>query len=352
MARRILVIQLRQLGDILLTTPLFRAIKFNRPDVHLTFLSHEMGRLIIDGCPYVDEYFTYGNDWTLTMHLRLAKTLREREFDLVIDSMNNPRSAFYALATGARERIAFKSARSFVYTDTVTKSGESDYVVRERLRLVSAAGFSVPANDSLRLLLPWFEKHTAPVMKLMGSQPRFSADCLRVVLSPTHRREPRRWPLKSYAVLADLLTREWGAFVMWAWGPGEESVVDEAMSLCETPTFKAPATTFRELAALIANFDLFVGNSNGPSHVAVAVDTPSLQLHGPTSARAWSPLTDVHQALEGSPAEGGSKSDTNGAITSISVGMVYEKLQAMKPQLDLRAAARRKKGPRLNWSVP
>ena len=345
------VLQLRQLGDILLTTPIFRELKFSDPDVHLTFLSHEMGRLVIDGCPYVDEYFTYGNDWTLSQHLQLAKTLREREFDIVIDSMNNPRSAFYAFASGAKERVAFKSSRSFIYTTTIPRPTESDYIVKERLRLAVAAGFKVREGESHKLILPWFEKHTSPVMKLMGSQPAFATSPMRVVLSPTHRRSPRRWALKSYAALADRLTREWGAYVMWIWGPGEETEIIEAMSCCETTTYKSPATTFRELAALIANFDLFIGNSNGPSHVAVAVDTPSLQIHGPTSAKAWCPMTLAHQALQGVGADGRTKGDSIGIIDTISLEAVLEKLSEMKPVIESVASDRRKKWPRLNWNL-
>jgi ADP-heptose:LPS heptosyltransferase len=62
---------------------------------------------------------------------------------------------------------------------------------------------------------------------------------------------------------------------------------------------KSPKTTFRELAALIGESHLFIGNSNGPSHVAVAMDTPSIQLHGPTSAVSWCPMTERHRAVQG-----------------------------------------------------
>lgn len=342
------MIQLRQLGDILLTTPVFRAIKYAgndpRRDIHLTFLSHEMGRLIIDGCPYVDEYFTYGNDWTLPMHWRLAQTLRERKFDMVIDFMNNPRSALLAYATGARERIAFRSRRRLFYTDVVPRSANEQYIVQEKFKLTDRAGF--PNSHEIKLLLPWFEKHTSAYMKLVGQYPLVNQAPMRVLLSPTHRREVRRWPAESWAELGAALTKQFGAAVVWIWGPGEESVIDQIMGLASAagvPSgFKAPATTFRELAALIANCDLFIGNSNGPSHVAVAVDTPSIQLHGPTILEAWCPMTAQHRGLQA----GG-----NGQMANISVQRVVDLFEEMQTLVVEKASSRRSKGLRLNWQA-
>ena len=82
------------------------------------------------------------------------------------------------------------------------------------------------------------------------------------------------------------------------WGPGEEELIDKVMGLCKSLTFKAPPTSFREAAAIIANMDLFVGNSNGPSHVAVAVDVCSFQLHGHTDVTSWCPMSEKHRGIQ------------------------------------------------------
>src|SRR5689334_6867479 len=116
---RILVIQLRQLGDILLTTPVLRAIKKERPKANLTFLSHAMGRLILEQSPFLDEHFYYSDQSTKREEWKLAKTLRERRFDLVFDFMNNPRSAFYSFLSRGTLRYAFRSARRPAYTEIV-----------------------------------------------------------------------------------------------------------------------------------------------------------------------------------------------------------------------------------------
>jgi ADP-heptose:LPS heptosyltransferase len=334
LAKKILLIQLRQLGDILLTTPCLREIKRQEPKTHITFLSHKMGRQILDGCPYLDEYFTYDNDTKFWDEVSLAHTLRQKNFDLVIDFMYNPRSALYARATGAPERLAYSSARNWAFTQTLPRPEISDYVVREKFRLLELAGYK---PTDIGTLLPWNEVNTHPLVKLIGQHEAFKQAPVRVVLSPTHRREERRWPLASYARLADFLVWEFKACVMWLWGPGEEEEIDSAMKLCTEKTYKAPRTSFREMAAFIANNDLFIGNSNGPSHVAIAVDTCSFQLHGPTQARAWCPFTERHQALQGA------------SMAALSVEDVILGLQKMQ-QTILAAAEKRRSGPpRLNW---
>ena len=336
---RILIVQLRQLGDILLTTPCLRAIKRERPRARLTFLSHRMGRLVLDDCPFLDEHFFYDDQWTWREEWRLAKTLRERKYDLVFDFMNNPRSAFYTLRSGAKRRIAFRSARRLAYTDLVEKPAAARYIVDEKFELLRAAGMTPPHDDPElgRPVLPWFEGHTRPLMKLWAEQPLFKTAPLIVAMSPTHRREPRRWPLQHYAALADRLVERHGALVFWLWGPGEEDVADRALALSRQSTHKAPKTSFREMAALIANCHLFIGNSNGPSHVAVAGNVPSLQLHGPTLAASWCPSNERHHAIQAPE------------LSLLAVDDVFTEVERMLPFVRQEAVVSRQKRPKLTW---
>jgi ADP-heptose:LPS heptosyltransferase len=178
------------------------------------------------------------------------------------------------------------------------------------------------------------------MMKFFSEHPWALDAPLRIAISPTHRRPVRRWPVERYATLADHLTRDWGAFVTWLWGPGEESEIDHIMGLCRESTYKAPKTSFRELAALIGNVDLFIGNSNGPSHVAVAAGTPSLQLHGPTKALSWCPMNDRHWAIQAE------------SMDSIGVTEVVTQLDSLRARLQSYAVDRHDRGVRVNWAQP
>jgi ADP-heptose:LPS heptosyltransferase len=353
---RILLIQLRQLGDILLTTPCVAAVRQERPRAKIAFLSHAMGRLVLDDNPHVDEHFFYESGWSLAQHARFVANLRERNFDLVVDFMNNPRSALFTMATGAPDRVAFRSSRRFAYTTVVPKSDEPRYVVERKLKLLEAAGFKpngipelgkpAPGPRALNLTLPWFESSTRPFMQLLGRVPTVRDAPLRVVLSPTHRRERRRWPLDRYAELADWLVRDWGAAVIWLWGPGEEATIDAVQQLCKEATIKAPPTTLRELAALVANCDFFVGNSNGPSHIAVATGIPSLQLHGHTDGAAWTPPGQGRHRYLQAPLTPG---DEEPRIESLDLAVVKAAVEGMRGVIEAHAAWMKQRGPRFQW---
>jgi heptosyltransferase-3 len=333
---RILVIQLRQLGDILLTTPCLKAVRYAFPHAQIAFLSHAMGSLVIDGSPYVDEHFTFDSKDSVKDHLSLMWFLRRQKFDLVLDFMGNPRSALYALASGGKRRVGFASIRQAAYHTVVPRPGSGRYIVDGKFSLLNAVG--VPAVDR-GLVLPWGEEHVRVTENFVTSQPGFRDATCRVVLSPTHRRLPRRWPLERYAQLADYLVKEWGASVTWLWGPGEEQEIDAAIALTKEPTTKAPKTSFREMAALIANTDLFIGNSNGPSHVAVAVDTPSLQLHGPTDGRSWCPDIPKHRFIQGETME------------EIAVATVSGRLEELRTLVFDAAGRRSRNGLRKQWQA-
>lgn len=337
----ILLIQLTQLGDILLTTPCMRAIRESRPNARITFLSHPMGRLIVDDSPYVDEHFQLSANKDIWKDIKLAHTLRSRKFDLVIDFMNNPRSAFFSFVSGANEKVAFRSSRKFAYNHIVEPHNMRGYIVDEKFALLRSLGMD-PKNR--RLVLPWHETHTHPLLRLLGENPALKDAPLRVVLSPTHRRAHRQWPLEYFAELADRLVKKWQASVLWIWGPGEEDVIDTVMGLCAESTIKAPPTTFREAAALMANMDLFVGNSNGPSHVAVAVDVCSFQLHGHTDVVSWCPMTEYHRGIQASDFRKVKLPEMSG----ITVDAVWEGLANFKPTIESRRIERGA-GLQLKW---
>lgn len=327
MVREILCIQLRQLGDILLTTPCFKVLKKAFPNARLSFISHKMGQLIVKDHPYVDEHITYHEQMSWREHFTFLKNLRKRRYDVVFDFMNNPRSAIFSFIVKAPHKVAFSSARNWAYNQTPLKPENSHmYIVDEKFFLLKNQfpGLNIASEDR-QLLLPWNESDSHLAELELAKRP---CNRLRVILSPTHRRPARRWANHNFAHLADRIAQKWQADIYWLWGPGEKPFVEAIRNLCQTPTFLMPATSFREMAAFIANCDLFIGTSNGPSHVAVAVNTMSLQLHGPTNAFSWCPKNQQHIAIQSS--EFGSHEASCNAIT---VDLVWQQLEEKFPLL-------------------
>ncbi len=321
--QRILLIQLRQLGDILLTTPCVAAIKEDNPAHEIVFLCHEMGKRVLGDNALLTELWTYRETDSLWAQLQLLRRIREQPFDIVFDFMNNPRSLLFSCVARSPKKIAFTSKRSWFYTETISKTPYQNYIVREKFLLLEAAGFHPEQED---LLLPLPTQAFACVDTFLQENPVLQQSSMRVVLSPTHRRPARKWDPARYVALAERLTTEWGATVIWVWGPGEKEEVEALQAQCKVKTWLSPPTSFPELAAFLKRMHLFVGNSNGISHLAVAMNTPSLQLHGPTSARSWCPLTGRHKALQ-SPEFG---VQPHATLDPISVELVWETLAGVE----------------------
>jgi heptosyltransferase-3 len=290
---RILVIQLRQLGDILLTTPVLRALREAYPQASIDMMTYPMGRLIIPGNPLVRKHLVAPQEG-VTEALRFVRTLRGESYDVVYDFIGTPRSAVIARLARAKARVGFDTGRGGFYTKVVPRGRGESYIVEEKLRLLGELTHSV----DLRLMLPWNETDAGVSRMFYFEHPYLAETRRRVMLSPTHRRSERKWGQSQWADLAVWLERDQGAKVLWAYGPGEEAEIDQIRSLAKGAGTKIPATTFRELAAMVASADLFIGNSNGPSHIAVAVNTPSIQLHGPTRLASWCPLTNRHRGIQ------------------------------------------------------
>jgi heptosyltransferase-3 len=341
-AKKILLVQLRQLGDIILTTPIIREIKRHWPDASIDFLAHPMGKMILADNPYLDSVLTYDSDAGWLQQIRFLAGLRARGYDIVLDFMYNPRSSLYSFATSAPRRLAFPSRRRFLFTDIVAQSDSVEYIVDEKFRYLKALGVK-PSDRSLDL--PWNESHAKATVDFLQRHPLFANAKVRVAISATHRRAERQWPIERYAQLADRLVQRHKAGVVWIWGPGEEEWVRNAMALCKEPMLSSPKTSFRELAAFLANCDLFIGNSNGPSHVAVANASCSLQIHGPTYALAWCPKTRFHRALQA----GESSPERRGPIGLIQVEEVWHALEDMWLDVENRAEKLRIFGIKSNW---
>ncbi|MDQ3346703.1 MAG: hypothetical protein M3545_01915, partial [Acidobacteriota bacterium] len=121
----ILLIRLRLIGDVVFTTPIPRALKRVFPAARLTYLVEAAAAPVVQGNPHLDEVLVAPRPSGLARivcDIRLARRLRRARYDLVIDLHGGPRSAWLALATGARQRIGYVvQGRTWMYTRSVAR---------------------------------------------------------------------------------------------------------------------------------------------------------------------------------------------------------------------------------------
>lgn len=318
-----LVIQLRQIGDVVLTTPIPRILKEARPASRVTFLTEAPSDRLLAGNPFIDEVLVSRRGGAREA-LRLARELRRRRFGVVLDFMANPRSALLGRLSGAPERLSYRRRwRRFLYTRTVVP--RDGYAVEYKKSLLEALGVSSGWNRPEIFLTADETDRSARWRRELGGPRRVAT------VDPTHRRPSRRWPPVQFGALCGRLAAELDVLPVVLWGPGEEAEAERVVAESGGAARKAPPTGLREAAALIAAADLHVGNCSAPRHIAVAVGTPTFTIRGSTSS-GWthpSPLhADVALGLPCQPCNRGACDREHACLRDLGADAVFEELRA------------------------
>jgi len=220
----------------------------------------------------------------------LAATLRRESFDLCLDFQSLPWTALLARGTGAWSIGFAKRYRAPVYRRAIPLGNHrgSDFAAEHKLDLVRAAG--VDAQLTFPRLVPppadpapWGEA---------GGRPR-------VALVPVSLVPKKRWSLDAFAETARQLHRATGAYVLLAGGPGEREPLEAVAAEMEAvPHGIRVCTRLATFGALLQGADLYLGNDNGPRHIALALGTPTLAYFGSQNPTHWTPpATDRHPVI-------------------------------------------------------
>ena len=284
MAPGILIIVFKGIGDVIMTTPLLRALKKMPGGCRLYFLTRRPSAKILELNPNLDGVF-FREDSPLL-------AIRRAGIDISMDFMRSSVSGFYSLFSGASKRIAFSyTGGRLFYNAMQDKKKTPGYAAADRLEFLDQLGarpdgikpdvFFGPANAAKASA--FLEANSVP-----PGSPAVTFD----ITSP---REHRRWPQRNFAALADRLKREFGASVIFLSGPGETEYVKAAMGAAAEKHLFCPGFDLLDLAALGKRSALHVGLSSAPQHIAASQGTPTFTLYAPqNSPLSWSPAEPEH----------------------------------------------------------
>jgi ADP-heptose:LPS heptosyltransferase len=285
---RLLIIKLRAVGDVLLSTIVTGNLRRAFPGAHIDFLTEPPGADILKGNPYLDQVIVY--DRATMTGPGLIRRVRSNRYDLVLDLFGNPRTALITRLSGARLRVGYRfRGRSYAYNHIVEPRG--DKVHNTQFNLDALEAIDVPVVD--RSLHFYYshddESYIDDYLARAGLKNRF-----RVGLITGGGWYTKRWGLQNYAALADRLVDRYQAAIILPWGPGQFSDTEHIQSMMRREAFVPPATTLQQLGVLLKRCAVVVSNDSGPMHIAAAVGTPVLGIYGPTDPRLQGPYGPHH----------------------------------------------------------
>ncbi len=292
----ILLVRLREIGDVVFTTPAVRAVRLRYPDAHISYLVEPAAAPVVTNNPHIDEVIVTPRRRGIAGVLSdgsLIRRLRARAFDLAIDFHGGPRASTLTWLSGAAVRIGYNVAgRGWMYTRRVDRPRElqARHSVENQWDLL----------DPLDIARP--ERATSPIEMTLDARVAASvADRLaragaapenRVIVVHVSAGNPfRRWPIASFvSVVSELAASDRRHRIVITSGPSErdaaERVIAEArIALPEDERGRILSCgefSLAELRALVDRAALYVGGDSGPLHIAATSHVPIVALYGPT----------------------------------------------------------------------
>lgn len=279
----LLVIQTAFVGDMVLTTPLLRALKRRYPSARLTLLATPAGTRLLTGSPYVDETIVFdkkGRDRSAAALWGLARRLRAARFDAVVAAQRSFRTGLLVRGTGAPLRIGFSGAAgSWAYTARVAP--DASHQALRYLALAGPAGVDLGTAEGTPEL-PVLPEASASIDRKLEAE-GIAPDEPLLVLAPGSVWGSKRWTPEGFAAVIDAAPAL-GLRPVLVGSPDEAELAARiaAMVSMNVPTL-AGRSDLAELTALAARARVLIANDSGSGHIASAVGTPVVSIFGPTS---------------------------------------------------------------------
>lgn len=298
---RVLVVKLRHLGDVLLTSPVFTVLKNHVPHLEIDALVYRDTEPMLSGHPAINHIHTIDRNWKqegwpaqLSNEWRLFRSLRARHYDLIVHLTENPRGAVLMLLLGARYGVAraYPAKRGRLWRNSFTHlyqvPAKPRHAVEIHLDALRRLGI-YPEIDERRLVLTVSDEAETSVRALMARHDFKAQEFIHI--HPTSRWLFKCWELDKYVALIDSL-QDMGERVVMTAAPAEHELQFAAgivSQLKRPPVDLCGKLNLKQLAALTRQAKCFVGVDSVPMHIASAMRTPVVVLFGPSGDLEWGP---------------------------------------------------------------
>ncbi len=299
--KSVLIARLDEIGDVVLTIPLLRELRRNLPWAWITLVVKPELYNLIEPCPYVNEVLTY--DWNvsggfrdLKRHLRALKIaifcLWRRRFDLAILprwDTDRYHGSYLVYFSAAKQRLAYseyvnpnkeKANRGYdkLFTHIITDKSLK-HEVEHNLEIIKFLGGTVK-DDSLEL---WVNKDDRYFVESIFKENSLNGEHFLIGLGPGAKESRRTWPIERYLSLSAWILEKVASKIVILGDKSEfylgryiEEHIDSKMK--DRIINLMGKTTLRQLASLLSNCKIYIGNDTGIKHIAAAMKVPVLEI--------------------------------------------------------------------------
>ena len=297
---KILVIEMFGIGDFVMASSTFRALRERYPLAKISLLATPIFRDLANGCPYFDNIVFFECPWpaqnaykfNIKKLLKTIKYLRKEKFDIAIDLRGDTRNILLKFFLGAKYRLGYSiGPGDFLLTNKVPFNKNLKHQVDQNLNIAKFLGAEIKSSKPEL----WIENNNLYANKLLNTIEYKKQDIL-IGIHPGANWYARRWPPAKFRELIKRLNLFSDIKILLVVSPMERHLLKEiensALNVCIIIT-----KNLRELAILIKRCHLLICNDSAPMHIATAVGTPVIALFGPQEPAFNGPYGDSNIVL-------------------------------------------------------
>jgi len=293
--KKILIIQYKPFGDILLNTGYLPALRKRFPDAQIDYLIQKPYKTVLEDNPNLDNLILMEKkrSGSFAYYWERVKTIiriRKNHYDTIIDQIRGPGSAQITMFSNAKYRLGWLKTKKWSWLKGYNwvynyKSERNNliYYARAKFLMLKPLGIEeIPHNTFYHVKSESNEYIKNWLINSGLYDKKF------ILFSPVTPVSKKQWDLKRFALLADFIKERKNYEIILMWGPGEKEKVDLMASYMRHKPFVTPKTTFNEAGALLLKTHIYIGNDGGINHLAVALETPTIAIFGhKTNPKKW-----------------------------------------------------------------
>jgi heptosyltransferase I len=296
---KIAIVKLSALGDIIHAMVVLQFIKKNNPEIEIDWVVEESYKGLIQFNPDINKIHIVNikkakkKKSLFILYKELKKTKNFGHYDLVIDMQGLIKSAVISYLIPSSKTLGFdkssirESIASYFYNKTFYCRYDKNVIERNIELIEFALGFKVNR-----------QKIESKVPFLYADQKYFNSNISNtkrnIVLIPGASHQSKCYPVTSFAKLSSLIDAN---FIV-IWGSSKEKILAEKIKIQASSVNVCDKLSIDLLISLISQVDLIIGPDTGPTHIAWALNVPSITLFGPTPGVRNTYLTKINQVIE------------------------------------------------------
>lgn len=291
--KKILIIKLRGIGDVVLSTVVIDNLKKDFPGAQIDYLVEEPSQPGLNGLKEINHVLIFNRESFWKKAAAISK-IRKEHYDLVFDFFSNPSTALVTFLSGAKYRVGFPyRGRTYAYNFFGPEERGKYHAAQLHLETLKLLGFEHTIKQ-----LHFFINEKALFFAKKYFTEYFSQKDFVIGICPTGGWSSKKCDPEKFAEIAESLINRFNAKIFILWGKSDEKDAWVIHSLLKEKSTIAPETSIQELAAFISLCNVLIANDSGPMHISTAIGTPVLSLHGPTSPRMQGPFGEKHEWIQ------------------------------------------------------